>query len=77
VGISWDNRSAYCMNLDDDPAAQEAAFRAGVYQDFDCVFSVNQVLIVMTVEFFLYFLLAVYLDHVLPDENGEAGWGRR
>jgi hypothetical protein len=42
VGISWDNRSAYCMNLDDDPAAQEAAFRAGVYQDFDCVFSVNQ-----------------------------------
>jgi hypothetical protein len=31
----------------------------------------------MTVEFFLYFLLAVYLDHVLPDENGEAGWGRR
>jgi hypothetical protein len=35
------------------------------------------VLIVLTVEYFFYFLLAIWLDHVLPDENGERGvWGR-
>ncbi|KAL4859820.1 ABC transporter A family member 2 [Chlorella vulgaris] len=70
VGISWSNRADYCLNMDNDPAAQAAAYKPNVYQDFDCVFNINQILIVLTVEYFFYFLLAIWLDHVLPDENG-------
>jgi len=29
---------------------------------------------VLFFEFVVYFLIAVYLDHVLADENGEAVW---
>ena len=40
VGISWDNRYSYCQNIEDQ-SAQVAAYRAGTYQDFDCVFSIG------------------------------------
>jgi hypothetical protein len=42
VGISWSNRADYCLNMDNDPAAQAAAYKPNVYQDFDCVFNINQ-----------------------------------
>ncbi|EFN57675.1 hypothetical protein CHLNCDRAFT_57211 [Chlorella variabilis] len=69
VGISWDNRYSYCQNIEDQ-SAQVAAYRAGTYQDFDCVFSIGNILVVLSLEFLLYFLIAIYLDHVLPDNNG-------
>ena len=35
--------------------------------------SVLAVLLVLLIEFFVYFLLAVYFDHVFKDENGAPG----
>ncbi|KAI7842323.1 hypothetical protein COHA_003963 [Chlorella ohadii] len=67
-GISWGNRADYCQN---QPDRSLQVYRgAGVYQDWDCVFNITQVLWVLFFEFVVYFLIAVYLDHVLADENG-------
>ncbi|PSC73682.1 ABC transporter A family member 2 [Micractinium conductrix] len=68
-GISWANRKDYCLNIP-DPAAQAAAYVPGVYQNFECVMPLPTVFVILALEFVIYFLLAVFLDHVLADENG-------
>lgn len=51
---------------------------AAVYQDFDCVFPLTTCYFVLLLEFIIYFLLAIYLDNIVGDANGEGGaWGAR
>lgn len=44
--------------------------QATAVQDEDCKFLLNDIFMVLTIEFFLYTLVAIYLAAVLPDENG-------
>ena len=68
-GISWAHRGAYCLNIQ-NPDARPLYFNPDYYQDFECVLSVEQCLTYLAIEAVVYFLLAVYLDNVLPNEQG-------
>ncbi|KFM23420.1 ABC transporter A family member 2 [Auxenochlorella protothecoides] len=68
-GIQWSTRGSYCQNIQ-DPEAQAKAFVPGVYQNFDCVLSIETIMIFLTLEALAYFVLAVYLDNILPNEQG-------
>lgn len=68
-GIQWSTRGSYCQNIQ-DPEAQARAFVPGVYQNFDCVLSIETIMIFLTLEALAYFVLAVYLDNILPNEQG-------
>lgn len=68
-GMRWSERSSYCMALhegetppDFDPLT--------TWQDVNCVFPVNSCFIALAVQFFLYTLLAVWVDNVLPNSLG-------
>lgn len=68
-GISWSNRGAYCQDIQ-NPAQQSAAYVPGVYQDFNCVLSVQTVLVFLTLEAIAYFFIALYLDNILANNHG-------
>lgn len=81
-GISWSNRGntgqngGYCQDIDDivqqniflAQQGQEAA--QNNYYDFDCVWPLPRLYIILFFQMVLYFVLAVYLDNVLADEDG-------
>ena len=70
-GITWARRNEYCQNL--DSKEEENALYAsnpGVYWDFDCVFPLGTIMGVLALEFVVYTLLGIYLDNVVPNENG-------
>ena len=70
-GILWGRRNLYCQNIK-NPDQQDALFATdpSQYWDFSCVFPLGNILAILAIEAGLYFLIAVYLNNVLPDENG-------
>jgi len=81
-GISWSNKGGtgqhggYCQDIDDivqqniflAQQGQEAA--QNNYYDFDCVWPLPRLYIILFFQMVLYFVLAVYLDNILADEDG-------
>ncbi|KAK9805624.1 hypothetical protein WJX72_008643 [[Myrmecia] bisecta] len=68
-GIRWGDRYEYCKNLSSDEIAKQP-YLANTYRDFQCVLSLGQaygLLIGLTI---VYTVLALFLDNVLPNENG-------
>jgi len=70
-GISWSRRNEYCQNLK-NPLEQDSLYvtATNAYWDFSCVFPVGTILAILALEALVYFLLAIYLNNVLRDENG-------
>ena len=70
-GISWSRRNEYCQNLD-DPGANSELYSSNpdAYWDFECVFPLGTIMGVLALEFIVYTLLGIYLDNVVPNENG-------
>jgi len=70
-GISWPRRNEYCQNLD-NTTAEDALFATDPngYWDFNCVFPLGTIMGVLALEFVVYTALGIYLDNVLPNENG-------
>lgn len=76
-GLKWSERHSYCMDYSDYDLsdARNAAIRSkcivkGRYIDCDCVMPLDWVMGFNTVLFVGYFILGIYLDNVLPNENG-------
>jgi hypothetical protein len=42
-------------------------------QNFNCIWPLSTAFVILIIQIVIYYLLAVYLDNVLPDENGEGG----
>jgi ABC-type multidrug transport system ATPase subunit len=70
-GITWSRRSEYCQNIK-NPSEQDSLYATNpnAYWDFDCVFPLGTILAILAIEALVYFLLAIYLNNVLRDENG-------
>lgn len=77
-GIPWSDRYNYCQDLTDLTLQDRvyARLSADAYVDFECVLPLPDLFIIMFVEFLVYWLVAVWLDNVLPDANGvrRRGW---
>jgi ABC-type multidrug transport system ATPase subunit len=70
-GISWARRNEYCQNLNDpDLERQLYASNPDAYWDFDCVFPMGTIMGVLALEFIVYVLVGIYLDNIVPNENG-------
>ncbi len=70
-GITWSRRNEYCQNLDDKATERDLyASDPEAYWDFDCVFPLGTIMGVLALEFVVYTLLGIYLDNVVPNENG-------
>ena len=70
-GITWSRRNEYCQNLDDTGADSNLyASNPDAYWDFECVFPLGTIMGVLALEFIVYTLLGIYLDNVVPNENG-------
>ena len=59
----------YCQNLSQDQAARQP-YQPGVYRDYSCVLTAQQVLVFLTIEWLVYFFIAIYLDNILANESG-------
>ena len=70
-GITWARRNEYCQNLD-NRTEESALFSTDpdAYWDFNCVFPLGTIMAVLALEFIVYTLLGIYLDNVVPNENG-------
>jgi ABC-type multidrug transport system ATPase subunit len=70
-GITWSRRNGYCQNVK-NPVEQDSLYSTApnAYWDFSCVFPLGNILVILAVEAIVYFLLAIYLNNVLRDENG-------
>eukprot|EP01026_Neomeris_dumetosa_P039658 TRINITY_DN3260_c0_g1_i6.p1 TRINITY_DN3260_c0_g1~~TRINITY_DN3260_c0_g1_i6.p1 ORF type:complete len:980 (-),score=135.90 TRINITY_DN3260_c0_g1_i6:302-3241(-) len=68
-GISWGQRYSYCKNLDE---VERDAYvtSADEYVDMECVFSLGQIYLIFFGQWLVYFILTIYLDNVIPNENG-------
>lgn len=60
---------SYCQNLSQTEIAQQPA-TPGQYRDFQCVLPLNTIFWILVAEWLVYLALAVYLDNIIPDENG-------
>lgn len=81
-GISWANRGTtgteggYCQDI--SSYQEQSAFLVDVgpqaaadnYYNFDCVWPLPRLFVILILQFLVYFILAVYLDNVLADEDG-------
>lgn len=68
-GMRWSERNSYCLALregemppDFDPLT--------TWQDINCVFPVGSCFVALAVQFFVYTVLAVWVDNVLPNSLG-------
>ena len=70
-GISWSRRTEYCQDVDNS-LQQTALYNSDpdAYWDFSCVFPLGTIFGVLALEFIVYTLIGIYLDNVLPNENG-------
>ena len=64
-GIRWNERFSYCR-IDKD----YTVLRPGVYTKFDCSMSLGEILCWLLLSWIGYFLIAFYLDNVVPNEYG-------
>lgn len=69
-GITWDTRFSYCHAETPSPATVSQLAEAGQYWQDDCVMPLGEMYRALTIQMFMYMSLALYLDAVLPDENG-------
>jgi ABC-type multidrug transport system ATPase subunit len=70
-GISWSRRTEYCQDVDSS-LQQTELYNSDpdAYWDFSCVFPLGTIFGVLALEFIVYTLIGIYLDNVLPNENG-------
>ncbi|KAL3145244.1 hypothetical protein ABBQ32_000989 [Trebouxia sp. C0010 RCD-2024] len=67
-GIDWQNRFSYCHDLNAQQAAAQPYTAA--YRDNQCVMSIGDCLLVLLALWIIFFVAAVYLDNVWPNEHG-------
>ncbi|KAG2434113.1 hypothetical protein HXX76_007840 [Chlamydomonas incerta] len=67
-GISWANRNSYCLASPPPPGAA-----APPYWQSDCVVPVGQCLWILPLQALGFTAIAIYLDQVLPREEGLSG----
>ena len=62
----------YCQDINDQ--ADQEAFLEGLsgtpYVDFNCTIPLPYLYTIMVIEFVAYFVLALWLDNVVPNANG-------
>eukprot|EP01025_Chloroclados_australasicus_P050566 TRINITY_DN5830_c0_g3_i2.p1 TRINITY_DN5830_c0_g3~~TRINITY_DN5830_c0_g3_i2.p1 ORF type:complete len:1015 (-),score=90.81 TRINITY_DN5830_c0_g3_i2:310-3354(-) len=68
-GIRWSQRFSYCKNWEESDRESYKS-SSDVYVDLTCVFSLGQIYLIFLAQWFVYFILAMYLDCVIPNENG-------
>ncbi len=70
-GITWSRRNEYCQNTK-NPTERDSLYSSSPnsYWDFSCVFPLGNILAILAIEAIVYFLIAIYLNNVLRDENG-------
>lgn len=64
LGISFPERYTYCVAEPPEAPVNDR------YLKTSCVMPLGDILVIYAIEYFLYFLLAVYLDNILSNENG-------
>ncbi|GMH33239.1 hypothetical protein BSKO_01073 [Bryopsis sp. KO-2023] len=69
-GLSWLERSSYCRDLRGNVACEDEAAKGVDYIDCTCVMPLSDIFGVLFALYALYFVLAVYLEKVLPNEMG-------
>jgi len=75
LGISFGDRSSYCINWEQDrPPGSSASppTTTDRYVNYSCVLSIGTIINIYALEYVLYFVVAVYLDNILKNENGVA-----
>ena len=65
-GISWSQRDYYCRSDQPPPTA----FDSNAYIQLDCVVSIDKCLRLMLVQFLCYFIVAVYINNIVPNVYG-------
>jgi len=68
-GLRWGDRYDYCKDLNFQQQ-QEQVVVDGRYIDYDCVLPIGSTYVILVAQWIIYFILAIYLDNVLADENG-------
>eukprot|EP01024_Parvocaulis_polyphysoides_P015911 TRINITY_DN1703_c0_g2_i9.p1 TRINITY_DN1703_c0_g2~~TRINITY_DN1703_c0_g2_i9.p1 ORF type:complete len:796 (-),score=106.72 TRINITY_DN1703_c0_g2_i9:746-3133(-) len=68
-GLKWNQQYSYCKNLNEQER-EEFVTSEDTYVDQECVFSLGYIYLIFLGEWIVYFILAVYLDNVIPNENG-------
>lgn len=65
-GITWSHRDLYCR--DDQPPPN--AFDGRQYIQLNCVMSIGRCLRLLIIQFLSYFILAIYINNVVPNSYG-------
>lgn len=69
-GLSWSEGSSYCRDERGNNACEDEAAEVVDYLDCSCVMPLTDIFGVLFALYVLYFVLAVYLEKVLPNEMG-------
>lgn len=65
-GLTWADRSAYCQVDIPSPQLQQALS----FWRSNCVTPLSEIYVILAMQIVGYLLLAVYIDNIMPDENG-------
>ncbi|MEW5309052.1 MAG: hypothetical protein WDW38_000964 [Sanguina aurantia] len=68
-GIAWSQRDSYCLyipNIQNQPSYNPSV----IYYNFNCVMSMNTIYQVYIALWLGFFVVAIYLDNILPNEHG-------
>lgn len=69
TGIAWSQRDSYCQyipNIQNQPSYNPSV----IYYNFNCVMSMNNIYKVYIALWLGFFVVAIYLDNILPNEHG-------
>lgn len=69
-GLSWSERNSYCKDEDGSVACEVKATQTDNYIDCECVMPLGDIFGILCLLYIGYFILGVYLEKVLPNENG-------
>ncbi|QDZ21953.1 ABC transporter A [Chloropicon primus] len=64
-GIRWNERSSYCVT----DKFSDVTFTPGVYTKPNCSMPLDEIYSWLAVEMFILLLIAIYLDHIVPNEH--------
>ena len=67
AGISWNNRSDYCLESKESDLATGCSENESICE---CVMPLGDIYGILIGTYFMYMIVAVYLDVVIPDESG-------
>lgn len=70
AGLRFSERHSYCHYIPDPSKPPTGADMSWLYQDNNCIFSIEQCYVVLIVQTICWMLAAVYFDNIQPNRHG-------